>query len=129
MDGDSDPCPTAPPLDKADQIVRDRDALQGLCEDKLAGMETENVLLAVMPKIRGRPERGIDVDGWQIAGKCLESRKLSTQVKVDADLSYPLGMNGRIDPELTLVQIAKEVRLGENQAASRSQEHPRTDRS
>lgn len=127
MDGDPDPCPTTPPLDKADQIVRDRNTLQGLCENKFTGMETEDILLTVMPEIRRSPEGRIDVDGWQITRKCLERGEFSAQVKVNADLGDPLRVNGRINSELSLVQIAKKVRLGEDQAASHSQEHLRTD--
>ncbi|HSS47582.1 MAG TPA: hypothetical protein VLX28_01425, partial [Thermoanaerobaculia bacterium] len=88
---------------------------QGLSQDEVAWIEPENVLFAVMPEVRGGPERRVDMDRGEIGRRLFESRELTAQRKIDADLCHTVQRDRWFDLELSLGEITKDVRFREDQ--------------
>ena len=115
MNSHSKASPTASSFYKSHKVRRDQNTLQGLRQNKPSWVEPERFLLTVMPEVYRGPERRVNVDGWQIARRLLEDREFPTQRKINADLSYPILSDRRLNFQGSFREIAKDVRLREDQ--------------
>jgi hypothetical protein len=126
VDRDPETRPTAPSFDESHQVRGNQNSFQGLSEHELSGMETEDILLEVMPEVGRRPEGRIDVNRRKIVRGLLEGRELPPQTEINANLPNLVRGDRRVNFELAFRKIAKEVRFGEDQRAEPSKPVLRT---